>query len=328
MALIKRVPTTPNFDFIKLRRATLLLSAILVMVSMAVVGVVGLNLGVDFRGGIVMEVRTEAPEADLPELRSRMNALDLGDTNIQTFGAPNDVLISIQEQPGGEEEQAAAIAQTREALDDLVQDYRRTEFVGPTVGEELQRAGIMATVLALGAMAAYIWFRFEWQFALAALIALVHDVVTTLGFFAVTQLDFNLGTVAAVLTIAGYSINDTVVTFDRVRESMRRYKKKRMEQVLNLAINGVLTRTILTSLTTLAALIALAVFGGPVIRSFTWGLIWGVMIGTYSSIFLAAPLLMYFGLKPSTLTEPESDKEASARLSGERTPSGDQAPSP
>lgn len=321
MALIKRVPPTQNVNFMGMRRISMLLSAILVIASIAVMGVVGLNLGVDFRGGIVMEVRTKAPEADLSELRERMNALDLGDVSIQTFGSPNDVLISIQEQPGGEEEQAAAIEKTRSALDDLVEDYRRTEFVGPTVGEELQQAGIMATVLALGAMAAYIWFRFEWQFALAALIALVHDVVTTLGFFAVTQLDFNLGTVAAVLTIAGYSINDTVVTFDRVRETMRKYKKKRMDQVLNMAINRVLTRTILTSLTTLVALIALAAFGGPVIRSFTWGLIWGVVIGTYSSIFLAAPLLLYLRLKPSSLGEPESDKEAAARVTGDKVPS-------
>jgi len=321
MALIKRVPTTLNFDFMGLRRLTLMLSAVLVLLSVGLVAVAGLNLGVDFRGGIVMEVRTKAAEADVQELRERMAELNLGDVSIQTFGAPNDVLIRIQEQTGGEDAQAAAIERAREALDDVVEDYRRTEFVGPTVGEELQRAGMLATVLALGAMAVYIWFRFEWQFALAALIALVHDVVTTLGFFAVTQLDFNLGTVAAVLTIAGYSINDTVVTFDRVRETMRRYKKQRMEKIVNIALNGVLIRTLLTSLTTLAALVALAAFGGPVIRSFTWALIWGVVIGTYSSVLLAAPLLIYLGLKPSTLAETESDKEAAARVTREQASS-------
>jgi preprotein translocase subunit SecF/SecD/SecF fusion protein len=177
---------------------------------------------------------------------------------------------------------------------------------------------MMATGLALLAMAAYIWLRFEWQFALAGLVALIHDVIATIGFFALTQLEFTLGTVAAVLTIAGYSINDTVVIFDRVRETMRRYKRKAMPELLNIAVNSTLMRTALTSLTTLIALAALAIFGGAVIRSFTWGLVFGVALGTYSSVGLAVPLLMYFGVKPtSLLEEQESEKEAAQRATGE-----------
>lgn len=316
MALIKRAPIQPNFNIVGYRTATLAFATFMVLSSLALFAVQGLNFGVDFRGGILMEVRTDG-EADLGEIRQRLQDLDLGDTSIQSFGAPTDVLINIQEQEGGEEAQNAAIAQVRAALDDIVESYRRTEFVGPTVGAELQRAGMLATVLALGAMAFYIWFRFEWHFAVAALVALVHDVIATVGFFALTQLEFNLGTLAAILTIAGYSINDTVVVFDRVRESVRRYKRKTLPEVLNIAVNAVLMRTFLTSGTTLLALFALAAFGGPVIRSFVWALIWGVGIGTFSSVALAVPLLIYLGLRTSTLSKPaETEKETAERLAG------------
>jgi preprotein translocase SecF subunit len=224
---------------------------------------------------------------------------------LQTFGEPEDVLINIERQEGDEAEQAAAIAAVKEALGADVADYRRTEFVGPKVGGELKRAGLLATLLSLLGIAFYIWFRFEWQFSLAALIALAHDVVTTIGFYALTQVEFNLATLAAVLTIAGYSINDTVVLFDRVRETLRKYKKRTMHDVLDMAINRTLTRTMLTSFTTLLALIALFIFGGQVIRGFTMGLIWGVVIGTYSSIGLAVPLLARFQLRPQTLAVKE-----------------------
>jgi preprotein translocase SecF subunit len=317
MALIKRVPIKPELNILGLHKLTIGLSIALVLLSVVLFAVQGLNFGVDFRGGILMEVRTKAETADIADFRNRLNGLNLGDVTIQRFGEPDTVLINIQEQEGGTEAQAAAIERVKATLDDVVESYRRTEFVGPKVGEELKQAGILATALALAAMAVYIWFRFEWQFAVAGLVALIHDVFATIGFFALTQLEFNLGTVAAVLTIAGYSINDTVVIFDRVRETMRRYKRKAMPELLNMAVNATLTRTVLTSGTTLIALIALAIFGGAVIRSFTWGLIWGVMIGTFSSVGLAVPLLMFLGVKPSTMsTGEESEKEAAERAAG------------
>ncbi|MBK1668360.1 protein translocase subunit SecF [Rhodovibrio sodomensis] len=318
MALVKRFPIEPRFDFAGKRRITLGVSTVLMVLSIIAVGVLGLNLGVDFRGGIVMEIQTKAETADVQAIRSEMNDLGLGDVTIQRFGEPNVVRLQVQEQEGGAQAQQAAIERIRNALDARVAQWRRVEFVGPAVGEELKQAGMMATGLALLAMALYIWFRFEWQFAAAGLSALVHDLVLTLGFFAVTQLEFNLGTVAAVLTIAGYSINDTVVIFDRVREILRKYKRKAMPELINLSLNSTLTRTLLTSGTTLIALFALAIFGGTVIRSFTWALIFGVAVGTYSSVGFGTPLLMLFGVKPSTVTvTQETDKEAAARVSGQ-----------
>jgi preprotein translocase SecF subunit len=317
MALISRIPVRPEFRFVDKRRYTLAFSAVMVVLAIAITAIQGLNFGVDFRGGILMEVRTKAETAEISAFRNTLDDLDLGDVTIQRFGEPDTLLINIQEQEGGAEAQQAAIERVREVLDPRVAEYRRVESVGPKVGEELKRAGMMATGLALLAMAAYIWLRFEWQFAVAGLIALAHDIAITIGFFAVTQLEFSLGTVAAVLTIAGYSINDTVVIFDRVRETMRRYKRKTMPDLLNIAVNSTVSRTLLTSVTTLIALIALAVFGGAVIRSFTWGLIFGVLIGSYSSVGLAVPMLMALGVKPSSLSEEaESDKDVAQRATG------------
>ena len=296
MALIRKAPLAPDFDFLSRRRPTLIFSACLVAVSFALFGLMGLNLGIDFQGGILIEARTTGP-ADLANLRSRLGALGLGEVTLQEFGTETDVLINVQRQEGDEKEQIKAIEAVKTELGDLVEEYRRTEFVGPKVGGELKRAGALATGLALLGIGLYIWFRFEWQFALAALIALIHDVLSTIGFFALTQIEFNLATLAAVLTIAGYSINDTVVIFDRVRETLRKYKKMPMFELLNLAINHTLSRTVLTSVTTLLALISLFLFGGEVIRGFTAGLIWGVVIGTYSSIGLAVPLLSFLNLR-------------------------------
>jgi preprotein translocase SecF subunit len=278
------------------RKLFMIFSVLLVLGSLGLVFGVGLNFGVDFRGGILIQTHSDGP-APLSEMRDRLSGLGLGEVTLQTFGDPSDVLINIERQEGDEAEQSAAIVVVKEALGDLVSEYERTEFVGPKVGDELKRAGLLATVLSLLGIALYIWFRFEWQFSLAALTALTHDVIATVGFYALTQVEFNLATLAAVLTIAGYSINDTVVLFDRVRETLRKYKKLPMNDVLDMAINRTLTRTMLTSLTTLLALIALFLFGGQVIRGFTIGLIWGVVIGTYSSIGIAVPLLARLQLR-------------------------------
>jgi len=296
MALIRYAPLSPELNFMRWRTVFLAFSAFLVLASIALFAVRGLNLGVDFRGGILIEIATKEP-ADLADLRARLGSLGLGGVSIQEFGNPNDVLINVQRQEGAEGEQIAAINLIKQELGEAVAEYRRTEFVGPKVGGELQRAGFLATVLAMLGIVVYIWFRFEWQFAVAGLIALVHDVVSTIGLMALVQLEFNLSTLAAILTVAGYSINDTVVIFDRVRETLRKYKKMPLPDLLDVSINSTLSRTTLTSLTTLLALIALAAFGGEVIRGFSIALIWGVVIGTFSSWGLAVPILSFTNLR-------------------------------
>jgi preprotein translocase SecF subunit len=310
MALIRRVPIDLGLNFMGRRKLFLALSALLMVASVVLAFTQGLNFGVDFRGGILLEVRTPGP-ADLGQLRDRVGSLGLGDVTLQQFGEPSDVLINISRPEGGEGEQIQVIHEVTAALGEGV-EIRRQEYVGPKIGDELKEAGLLATVLAMLAIAAYIWLRFEWQFGVAALVALLHDVVATVGFYALTQIEFNLATLAAVLTIAGYSINDTVVIFDRVRETLRRYKKLELNELLNRAINSTLSRTMLTSLTTLLALGALFFFGGEVIRGFTAGLIWGVVIGTYSSFGLAVPLLSYLKIRRGGEGDKEEVEEAGA----------------
>ncbi|HMB77834.1 MAG TPA: protein translocase subunit SecF [Kiloniellaceae bacterium] len=297
MALLPKIPIAPQLRFMSHRRLFFGFSTALMLASILVFLVNGLNFGVDFRGGILIEVRT-APGIGISDLRARVSGLDVGEVTLQEFGDPEDILVNVARQEGEEGEQIKAINTVKEALGDSVAEYRRVEFVGPKVGEELKTAGLLATLLALVGIGAYIGFRFEWHYAAAALIALAHDVISTIGFFSLTQVEFNLATLAAVLTVAGYSINDTVVIFDRVREMVRRYKKMPVDQLLDMSINRTLSRTVLTSFTTLLALFALFIFGGEVIRGFTMGLIWGIVIGTYSSVGLAVPLLSLTNLRP------------------------------
>ncbi|MDP6927221.1 MAG: protein translocase subunit SecF, partial [Rhodospirillales bacterium] len=225
------------------------------------------------------------------------------------FGAPTDILIRVQKQDGGEKAQQVAVEKVKQSLGQNV-EYRRTEFVGPKVSEELFWDGVIAVICAITGILAYVWFRFEWQFGLGAVVALVHDVLSTIGIFALTGLEFNLSTVAAILTIAGYSINDTVVVYDRVRENLRKYKTLSMFELLNQSVNETLSRTVMTSVTTLLALVSLYVLGGEVIRGFSFAMIWGVLIGTYSSICLAVPLLLYLNINRGTAAL--SEKGASA----------------
>ena len=292
MKLLRIVPHTPSIDFTGRRIIAFVFSALLIGGSIGLFGGKGLNLGIDFLGGILIEAKTDGP-ADIGGLRKDLNGLGLGEVALQEFGAPDTVLIRVQKQDGDEKAQTAAIAKVKEELGARVVEYRRTEFVGPAVGAELQEAAIWAVLAAVGAILIYIWFRFEWQFGIGAVLALTHDVVTTIGLFALFQMEFNLATVAAILTIAGYSINDTVVVYDRVRENMRKYKKMEFPELFNLSINQTLSRTVLTSVTTLLALLALVIFGGEVIRGFSIALIWGVLVGTYSSVAIAVPLLLY-----------------------------------
>jgi preprotein translocase subunit SecF len=295
MARLQLVPPDTKIPFIAWRKVFFVFSIALILAAAALYLARDLNFGIDFEGGILMEIRTDGP-ADITTLRDTLGGLGLGEVNLQEFGEASDVLIRVQRQEGDEAAQQAAIDAVRAALGDSV-TYRRTEFVGPKVGEELKQAGILAVLLSIAGILVYIWFRFEWQFGVAAVVALSHDVISTIGIFALLQLEFNLATVAAILTIAGYSINDTVVVFDRIRENLRKFKKMALADVLNRSINETLSRTVLTSVTTLLALGALFVLGGPVIRDFSFAMIWGVVIGTYSSICVAAPVLLYMKLK-------------------------------
>ena len=308
MRLLTLIPANTKIDFVGKRQFAFGFSIILILLSIGTFLVQGLNLGIDFRGGVLIEVETNGP-ADIEKLRDVLGNLGLGEIQVQEFGNPNDVLIRVQQQDGGEKAQQDAVISIKEALGDYAKEYRRTESVGPTVGAELIRAAVLAVGLALGAILIYIWIRFEWQFGVGAIIALIHDVLTTVGLFAVTQLEFNLATVAAVLTIAGYSINDTVVIYDRVREELRRYKKLSIPDLLNLSVNRTLSRTFLTSVTTLIALLALATLGGPIIRDFSLAMIWGVLIGTYSSIFVAVPALLVFKLSRESFTSSDSTND-------------------
>lgn len=307
MKTLRLVPAGTKFDFIGKRFIAMALSAFLVVASLGLYTTKGLNLGIDFLGGIMLEIKTKGP-ADLSDLRSKVGGLGLGDVSLQEFGTPDVVLLRVQRQEGGDNAQQVAVAKIKGAIGEQVVEYRRTELVGPTVGAELQESAIWAVIAAIGAILMYIWFRFEWQFGVGAVIALTHDVITTIGLFSLISLEFNLATVAAVLTIAGYSINDTVVVYDRVRENLRKYKKMPLPDVFNQSINETLSRTVMTSVTTLLALVALFIFGGEVIRGFTIALIWGVIIGTYSSVALAVPLLLYLNVHRGD--EPAGAKEA------------------
>jgi preprotein translocase SecF subunit len=297
MFRLKLVPSTPSIHFLKFIPAAALASITAVVASIVLFFVVGLNLGIDFRGGILIEAQSETT-ADIGGVRTDLERLGLGDISIQSFGTDRDVLIRVQKQEGDERAQLQAIQKITEALG-RAYEIRRTEFVGPTVGAELAEKGMLAVACALFAIMIYIWFRFEWQFSIAALLALTHDVFTTVGLFALTGFEFNLATLAAILTIAGYSINDTVVVFDRVRENLRKYKSWDQEKILNKSLNETLSRTVMTSVTTAIALIAIILFGGAVLRDFALAMLWGVTIGTYSSIFIAVGLISRFDLKRS-----------------------------
>ncbi|MEE8173032.1 MAG: protein translocase subunit SecF [Alphaproteobacteria bacterium] len=297
------VPDTTDIPFLRWRKILFAFSGTLAVIAIVLMFAKGLNFGIDFEGGIQIEVGTERP-ANIADMRAMLGDLGLGEVSLQAFGSDTEVLIRIERQPGDAEAQQAAVTVVRGVLDAKYAGeltYRRTEFVGPKVGAELIQAGVIAMILAIALMLIYIWFRFELPFAIGAIIALVHDVLLTLGMFSLFGLEFNLASVAAILLIVGYSMNDTVVVYDRVRENLRKYKKMPLVELLNVSVNDTLSRTVMTSLTTLLALGALLIFGGEVIRDFTIAMIWGVVVGTYSSIFVASAILMY--VRPGTGTK-------------------------
>ena len=287
---IHLIPENTSINFLNLKLIFLSISLFVVLISLIASWIIGLNFGIDFRGGVLLELRSKNGFANISELRSKLNRFDLGEVSIQEFGKPTDALIRIQKQDGDEKSQDAKLNKVKEMLA-INYEIRRTEFVGPTVGEELKRNGFWAVIVALFGILMYIWFRFEWQFALSAILALFHDVIATIGLFVFTGLEFNLSTVAAVLTIAGYSVNDTVVVFDRVREYFG-IKSGSREEIVNAALNSTLSRTINTSLTTFFVLLIIFLFGGEVIRGFMFALMIGVVVGTYSSLFIATPIMV------------------------------------
>ena len=308
MWMLRLVPANTALNFILFRKGAFVLSLLLVLASTTLFFTQGLNYGIDFRGGVMMELGAQKP-IDLASLRAKLDKLNLGDVSVQYFGTTQNVLIRVEQQDAGEAIAAGVTENSVKAggigrTDAIIKkslgseyDYKRIEIVGPKISGELVRDGIVAVVVALCLMLIYIWLRFEWQFSLGAVVALVHDVVLTIGFFTITQLEFNLSIIAAILAIVGYSMNDTVVVYDRVRENLRKFKKMPIKELINLSINQTLSRTVLTSLTTLLVLFSLYFFGGQVIRGFTLAMIWGVVIGTYSSIFVASPILLFTGVK-------------------------------
>jgi len=298
MFRLKLIPENSSFLFLNLFKFGFVFSAILIALSVGSFLYQGLNLGIDFRGGILIEAKSKQGSADVQRLRAELGGMSFGEVSIQLFGAEDEILIRIQKQEGDEQAQVQVIKEVNTMISDGY-TVRRTEFVGPTIGAELTQKGILAVVSALVAIMIYIWFRFEWQYSIAAILALSHDVVSTIGFFSLTSFEFNLATIAAILTIAGYSINDTVVVFDRIRENFRRYKSWEQNDIINKSLNETLSRTVMTSVTTALALIAIMVFGGAVLRDFAAAMLWGVLIGTYSSVFIAAGLLTYVALNRS-----------------------------
>jgi len=308
---LRLLPGNIEFSFIPYRKIFFVISVLLVFSAIGLYIKNGLNYGIDFKGGILIEIKTIDGPANIKAMRSNLSNLGVGEIGLQEFGAPDEVLIRIQAQEGGEKAQQLAIGEVKKALGGDI-EYRRTEFVGPKISDELFWNGVYAVSAAILAILVYIWFRFEWQFGIGAILALVHDVISTIGVFALFRLEFNLSTVAAILTIAGYSINDTVVVFDRVRENLRRYKSLPLSDLLNKSINETLARTIMTSVTTLLALTSLYVLGGEVISGFSFAMIWGVLVGTYSSICLAVPLLLYLKIERHSTSGASKSEEAAA----------------
>jgi preprotein translocase subunit SecF len=311
--LLRIVPDDTKFDFMRFRRISFPTSAILSVLAVAAYFTFGLNFGIDFVGGTLIEIQTKSGPADLGRMRSTLAELNLHDVQLQQFGGPSGVLIRLAEQPGGEAAQQQAVQKVRGALGENV-EYRRVEVVGPRVSTELLTYGTLGLVLAIVGILIYLWFRFEWQFALGAMIANVHDLVLTVGFMAVTQIDFDLTSIAALLTILGYSLNDTVVIYDRIREMLRRYKRMSMDDLLNISVNSTLSRSVITHVTVTLALLALLVFGGPAIFSFVATMMFGVvLVGSYTSIFIASPMLIYLGVGTSRLALEETPEPTPAR---------------
>jgi preprotein translocase subunit SecF len=296
MKLLRLAPENTKFPFMRFRRVSYPFSAVLSIVSVVLFLTLGVNFGIDFSGGTLIELQAKSGVADNAALRAEGEKMNLGDIEVQGFGTPAEVTLRFGVQPGGDAAQEAAVARIKAAVE---KDYeiRRTEVVGPRVSGELVQSGTLGVVISILAVLCYLWFRFEWQFAVGAIIATMHDLLLTVGFFAVTRLEFNTTSIAAILTIVGYSLNETVVVLDRIREMLRKYRKMPTDQLIDVSVNAVLPRTIMTATTVFLALLSLVVFGGEVIRSFSLAMMWGIFVATYSSVFICSPMLIYLGLR-------------------------------
>ncbi len=310
MRLLKLVPDNTNIRFLRWRNVAVGLSVLLILASIALVAIRGLNFGVDFAGGLMMEVRFEE-QVRLDDLRATVNSAGAGDASLQSFGDPRTVSVRLPLPPGDDEAVQAVVKHVQDSIraDNPKADFRRVETVSGMVSGELIRDGAFAILFAMIGISIYIWFRFEWQFGVGSMFALVHDVALTLGFFALTQLEFDLNIVAAVLTIVGYSLNDTIVIYDRIRENLRKYRKMSIEEVLDLSINETLSRTIVTSISMVLALGTLVLLGGSVLFGFAVAMLLGVLIGTYSSVFIGAPFLIWLGVNSDTFVPAETGPE-------------------
>ena len=296
MKPFKIVKLDTSINFLSKTKLFVSLSLIFIIASIFLLFSRGLNFGIDFNGGTLIEVQKISGNADVSEMRARLGQLDLGNIQLQEFGKKTDLLIRVEQLNDEEGAQQVIIAKISEVVG-VDYEIRRIEVVGPKVSAELIKKGIIAVISAVISVLIYIWFRFEWQFGIGAIFALVHDIIITIGVFSLLQLEFNLSIIAALLTIVGYSLNDTVVIYDRIREELRKYKKMPIMELINQALNLTLSRTLMTSITTLLALFSLYLFGGEVIKGFTFAMIWGVLIGTYSSIFIASPILIGLNIK-------------------------------
>lgn len=287
-----------TIDFLKYRKLGYALSIAMCIISILSIAFKGFNYGIDFSGGILVEIKSSS-QIDMEQIRKDLEHVALEDVNLQSIGDSGDeMMIRAQTVEQDEKAQMAAVNKIKEVLGDSY-DYRKVELVGPQVGDELKRAGIIASLIAVLAITLYIWFRFEWQFAIGAMVGLSHDLLTTVGLLSLLNFDISLTTVAAILTLAGYSVNDTVVNYDRIRENLRKYKKMPQYELLNKSTNDIFSRTILTGITTLLASVALFAFGGDALRSFSFVIVWGVIVGTYSSIYVSTTMMNLFNLRAS-----------------------------
>jgi len=296
-----------NIPFNNFYKLFNILSLSLILISLLLLIFKGLNFGVDFKGGTLIEIRSLDKTLNISDLRKSFNKLNLGDVTVKKFGSDNDYVVKFEKKKSSDENFIENIK--IELTKDIgkIFEFRRVESVGPKVSAELLKAGVIAIGLSLGAMLIYIWIRFEWQFSLGAIIALFHDIIITLGFFSLLNLEINLSIVAAVLTIVGYSMNDTVVIFDRVRENLRKFSSIEIYEITNISINETLSRTIITSITTLLALVSIFVFGGAILKGFSFAMIMGVIIGTYSSIYIANPILVRLNVSQKTIVKEEKE---------------------
>ena len=299
MKLLRLAPENTKFGFMRFRRVSYPLSAALSIVSVMMFLFVGMNFGIDFAGGTQVDMRAKSGHAQLAEIRAKAESLGLGPVEVQRIGTESDVIVRLNVQPGGEQGQQTAIAKLKDAFAND-HEFRSVDAVGPSVSAELVQSGTLGVVVAIIAVLTYLWFRFEWQFAVGAIIGTMHDLLLTVGFFCVTQLEFNQTSIAAILTIVGYSLNETVVVLDRIREVMRKYKRMSTPDIVDMSVNAVLPRTIMTATTVFLALLALFFLGGHVIRSFSAAMIWGIFVATYSSIFICSPMLIYMGVRAET----------------------------